>query len=84
MADGRDVEQEIEELLREMRAVVGNSLEFVVRRDRVEPGRSFSADAMADLTRDIGLWIGSRVMLAWEERNEPPTLLRVRVEVEAS
>lgn len=56
--------------------------EFRIERESVEPGQSFSASAMEGLLTNIKFYIGSQVLARWEARNEPPTVLVVKVEVE--
>jgi hypothetical protein len=72
-----------EERYREMLRMDGATIEFRVERARIEPGASFSEEAMSTLNADIGVWIGTRVMRRWEATGEPPSVLIVRLEVEA-
>ena len=61
----------------------GAAIEFRVERVSIEPGASFSEEAMSTLVEDLGVWIGTRVMRRWEATGEPPSVLVVRLEVEA-
>lgn len=56
---------------------------FVVERNPDTPGVSFSADAMDQLLQHVAAWIGTRVMRRWDATGEPPTALRVVVDVVA-
>lgn len=62
--------------------VDGPSIDFVVERNEITEGKSFSADAMDAVNQQMILWVGSRIMRAWEQRNEPPSYLKVTVTAE--
>jgi hypothetical protein len=63
-------------------AIDGPSMDFVVEREALEPGKSFSKDAMDAVNQEMILWVGSRVMRAWQQRNEPPSYLKITVTAE--
>lgn len=64
-------------------ATEGDSIEFEVERARLQRGRTFSGAAMEALVQGVNLWIATRVMRRWEATNEPPSVVRVTVTVEA-
>ena len=64
-------------------AMDGESAEFEVERETIQYGRSVSAAAMNTLLDSVGLFIGTRIMRRWEATNEPPTVVRVIITVEA-
>lgn len=61
-----------------------DTAEFVVEKDHIEPGRTFSADAMAFVTEQLTIFVGARIMAAWDRRSEPPSRCSIIVTVEAS
>lgn len=64
-----------------LRALPSDEFDFVIQRERVEPGKTFSEGAMNDLLDSIRLFVGARVMRRWDDTNEPPTALKVEVKV---
>lgn len=65
-----------------MMAIDAEAMEFEVMRETVEPGLTFSYEAMERLHNEVATFIGTRVMRRWNHTNEPPTALLVKVEVE--
>lgn len=59
-----------------------DGLDIEIRRGRLEPGRSFSRPAMVDLVESVNRFIGACVASRWERTGEPPSVLKVRIEVE--
>lgn len=60
----------------------GAAIEFRIERVRLDPGRSFSEEAMSNLVEDFAAWVGTRVMRRWDATGEPPTTLVVTLGVE--
>jgi len=56
---------------------------FTIEREFVQPGRTFSREAMDNLFAMMAAWVEARVIVRWDETNEPPTVLRVGVTVNA-
>lgn len=70
------------QLFEDFRDGDSDSITWRVERDWIEEGKSFSADAMDGL-RDLMLtFVGARIMAAWRRRNEPPSVVTIRMEVE--
>ena len=65
-----------------LRAGASDEAVFEVRRERIQPGRSFSEDAMEDLIDEVTLFVGARLMARWDRTGEPPTVLRIHVKVD--
>ena len=59
----------------------GDDYTFTATRTRIEPGKSFSIEALEGLRELVWLFIGARLVGRWEATGEPPTVLTVRVEV---
>lgn len=59
----------------------GTEIDLEVHRDGIQPGRTFSAEAMEMLHDEMLVWVGTRIMQRWEATNEPPTVVRVSVSV---
>jgi len=62
----------------------GPEMDFVVQRDSIEEGTSFSAEALDAVSDQIIMWMGSRILRAWNQRNEPPSHLKISVSVEVA
>jgi hypothetical protein len=60
----------------------GPEIDFEVLRDPIESGVSFSKEALEAVNEAMILWVGSRIMRAWESRNEPPSYAKITVSVE--
>jgi hypothetical protein len=75
-------EEDFSDLWRVMLVMDGDSLELLTTRDRLEPGRTFSEAAMSNLQSQLMTWIGTRVMRRWEATDEPPSFLRVTIQVD--
>lgn len=60
-------------------AQTSDTLEFKLERGIVEPGRSFSRDALDVVTDRIGAWIEAQVLVRWRATGEPPTAMTVIV-----
>lgn len=50
--------------------------------ENIEPGQSFSAEAMDEFGSQIMLFIGGRIMARWKQTGEPPTISKVTVKVD--
>lgn len=72
------------ELLAELRTLDGATIELVIKRQRDQAGRSFSAAAMDVLTQAATAWIGTRIINRWDRTSEPPTICRVEITVDVS
>lgn len=61
-----------------------HSMEFTMKRgeENLEPGQSFSAEAMDEFGSQIMLFIGGRIMARWKQTDEPPTITKVTVKVD--
>lgn len=68
-------------LYEEMMGWDGDEAEFEIARETIQPGRSFSGDAMDGLAYQLMCFIGTRVMRRWDATTEPPTVLRVTITV---
>lgn len=71
-----------EEIAAEMMTREGPTIELEVLRERDEPGRSFSVEAMDTLTRSAVAWIGTRIIRRWDSTEEPPSVCRVTITVD--
>ena len=58
-----------------------DEIETRVVRGTVEPGRTFSPDALEEVRDTLWLFVGARMQSHWERRNEPPTIMTVRLSV---
>jgi hypothetical protein len=56
---------------------------FTIERVTVQPGKTFSREAMDNLFDTMEAWVEARVITRWEETGEPPTVMRVSVTVNA-
>lgn len=56
---------------------------FNVERETIQPGLTFSAEAMDEVTELLRIFVGARVLHRWDTSKEPPTALSITVEVEA-
>lgn len=63
---------------------LGEALTFSVERSTVEEGRTFSPDAIKTLSAAMIEFILAQVSKRWEQTNEPPTLLTVKIQCEVS
>jgi len=59
-------------------------MEFEVRKATVEPGRSFSSEALDRLGSEMLAFVAATLISSWKEREEPPTFLDVKVTVEVT
>ena len=65
-------------------AFSGSTFRWEVEREHIQPGRSFSREAL-DLLRDQLLaFVEARCMVRWEMTGEPPSKLWVELRVVAS
>ena len=62
----------------------GEELRLRVERESIQPGRSFSEEAMNTLGLDMMTWVGTRLKRRWDQTGEPPTLLTVTLRVEVA
>jgi hypothetical protein len=51
------------------------------QRQREEPGRTISSEALVSLRDQIGLWVGTRIHRRWAESGQPPQEVEVEVNV---
>ena len=73
-----------EDLWEQMMGWEGDEATLITERVRVDPGVSFSPEAMENLTNQMALFVGTRVLLRWNKTNEPPTRLVVHLRVEVA
>jgi hypothetical protein len=60
-----------------------DTLEVVVQREHLEPGRSFSVDAMRAIANQLTMFVGARILRRWNDTEEPPTVVNITVTVSA-
>lgn len=77
-------EQYRSHLVNEMMTWDGEEAEFVIERTRIDPGLTFSVEAMEKLHDQVLVFIGTRIMRRWDATQEPPTALTVSIKVVAS
>lgn len=70
--------------IEEFLAIEGWEHEFELQRGSVQPGRTFSVEAMDDLLESLKLYVATRVQRRWEATGEPPTHLNVSVKVDVA
>lgn len=73
-----------EQLMPEMMTWDTEEADFVVERARIDPGTTFSAEAMEHLHDQLLVFVGTRIMRRWNKTGEPPTALTVTIKVVAS
>lgn len=61
---------------------LGQPLTFKIERGHVQPGRTFSPDAVKTLVATITEFIMTQVSVRWEQTNEPPSVMTVTVKVD--
>lgn len=77
-------EQYRNHLVNEMMTWDGEEAEFTIERTRIDPGLTFSQEAMEHLHDQVLVFIGTRIMRRWDTTQEPPTALTVSIKVVAS
>jgi len=60
---------------------IAYELEAEVTRDRAEPGRTVSKEALEGLSAELQLWIVERIADAWVTRGRPPVALALSVKL---
>lgn len=55
-----------------------------MERGEIQKGRTFSQNAIDELTREVNLFVLQSVAEDWERTNTPPTHLRVALKVDVS
>lgn len=63
-------------------ARAGQHAEYTVQRSSIQNARTFSEEAMNQLGQEMMLWTLSRIIRRWNDTDEPPTHVRVRIHVE--
>lgn len=58
---------------------LGAPLAFAIERGEVQPGLTFSPDAIRALVANMTEFVLTQVAKRWEQTNEPPTALSVTV-----
>jgi len=61
--------------------LVGETMVFNIHRSVIDPGRSFSAEALDAVMDGIRLWVGTRMMQMWESGG-PPVSMDITITVE--
>lgn len=56
-----------------------DALDIKVERASVQEGRTFSAEAMHDLSNTFNTFVMARLLARWDRLGEPPTALTVHV-----
>lgn len=54
---------------------------LVIERATVEPGTSFSEEALEAVRNQMILFVGARLMAAWDQRHVPPTRCEINIGV---
>lgn len=73
-----------EAILPEMMEWEGEEADFVIERDTIEPGKTFSLEAVERMNDNLIVFVGTRIMRRWDTTQEPPTALTVTIKVVAS
>jgi hypothetical protein len=68
----------------DMIGMEGDTIDLHVERETIEPGRSFSREAMEELGVQMSMWVATRVARRWDATDVPPTALKVTLIVEMS
>lgn len=57
----------------------GDEVAFEITRGpgAIEPEKTFSEDAIRQLNDAMMLWVGARIMAAWDRSGTPPTIAKV-------
>lgn len=63
---------------------LGEEMTFAIERGHVEPGLTFSNDAVRALVANMTEFVLTQVAKRWEQANEPPTALSVTVKCDVS
>lgn len=69
---------------REMIDMDGTTIELQVERETIEPGRSFSVEAMEELGVAMKMWVATRIARRWDATDVPPTAVKVTLTVEVT
>jgi hypothetical protein len=60
----------------------GDECEWELERESIVPGHTFSVMAMEGLSKQIAMFVVTRVQRRWEATHEPPSALHVTVKVD--
>lgn len=63
---------------------LGEPMTFAIERGHVEPGLTFSPDAVRALVANMTEFVLTQVAKRWQQTNEPPTALSVTVRCDVS
>lgn len=63
---------------------LGETVTFTIARDDIQADRTFSPEAIRALTASMIEFTLTQVAKRWEQTNEPPTMLTVKVQCEVS
>jgi hypothetical protein len=70
-----------QQLLDDWAAQPSNETVIAFERGFIQPGMSFSREAVEELAFAITPFIQARLLYRWEKTNEPPTAARVHIKV---
>lgn len=71
------------QMLKDFREQASDEMQFDIHYEGGMPDRTFSLDALDTLVETMRLFVGGRVQHRWHSTKEAPTMLRVRLTVEA-
>lgn len=63
---------------------LGEPLTFTIERGHIEPGRTFSEASIKAVSAAMIEFMLSQVAQRWEQTNEPPTALTIKVQCTVS
>jgi len=72
-------QQRRDRMVERFRRANTDEMTFRVKREEVQEGASFSAQAMDEILQQVNLFIGARMIERWERTGEPPTIMDVKV-----
>ena len=71
-----------EDVFEAFRSQDSDQVTLVIERGFIEPGKSFSVEAIEVVRNQLILFIGARLMAAWDKRGVPPTRCKINMEME--
>jgi hypothetical protein len=79
-------DQQIREMIESMRTGKSDSMDFVVTREKKEPGRTISAEALRELQGTIDAFVEARIMHHWDAKpngtkDVGPSTIRAEVKI---
>jgi hypothetical protein len=58
-------------------------MKFVIERKTIQPGRTFSEEAVEATMEGIAAFIHSKIMERWDATGEPPSVLTIDIQAVA-